>query len=1007
MSNSTKKFSELDRIENLDNSDILAVTDVDQVKSMHIRVGDLSSNVVLSDTNIASKAETIRNKLNDFNTGVGNGLKAQELWHSGAYRNSTYFLNYNNLANRPTIPTNLTELSNSNEFIRYNSSIQEMRVDGTDATERQMVTDYLPEGNDNLYYTNERVVTQIEANFGALFNNYSDTFDGGGIGDSLVDVAGAFQSTVSSQSSIIRVQDSDQSLRTSFKRGQVLRLYGASPSDSNIVSPPALSNFSVTPQGAFSTSGSSNAKIISYKIAFYNLKTGEVSEASAAKQITMYYDAGQGAGNEVIYDSSSSKFNTDNFITIDLNGYQEGNSPQGVLIYRKLPEDSQWKLVAVTGSKELPSWKDYHTFDYNSWSGKNSVDNSFSTITHFPLTAPTESSGLRGWTDVTIDSISPTSTYFDIVISPSVWVNPDNVVSLAHNDTSTINSAITSKANSGRRSLSLNAKTYNASHIIVPNDFGLIGTANITKIRKLPWTGYNGGSADNSLIKTLQSTNAQNLSFVGIDFDGNLQNQYLLNDTTDFTLNYLVNLGSNPQSTIIDRSKFLNSIGGGIYSTSPNEFKMTASEIVNSGVTDRFEFSPLIVDSGSTTILTGNRFENFTDSIDASVTSEGAIANNIIKACGSGLFVYGSTFLVSSPNVLMGAANEFLSSPDILNSEFDSINIYLAQLENVPPYTSDVFTYQENGAAFDLAQSSVTGQSGNVVYRANLVQQLSDGSTQVYGDRVGPGATGINGAAFNNFVVGKRYRIIETGNANWTAHGALSDLPGTEFVWTGSTTASGSSGFATPSEFVGYASNGPITFTDVPASEPHINRDRGEFQFQLQGADFDRMRSGIYAPANLQSLYNAEVTAGRQPAGSKHLGIAYSASYRYFAQVGVISGSATLSTTYNHPTNSNYDASTTNPVYTVNITQIERKPLAVGNYVRLSSSHGLSLHNDTGATKLGQIVAIGPEGDIITIKYWGAGDGSTAGTGGCTAGADSTGTINIIDDFVMAQGLIK
>ena len=111
---------------------------------------------------------------------------------------------------------------------------------------------------------------------------------------------------------------------------------------------------------------------------------------------------------------------------------------------------------------------------------------------------------------------------------------------MAHNDTSLITAAISSKSTSGRRSLSLNAKTYNATHISVPDDFGLVGTANITKIKKLPWSGYNGANADNSLVKSTQPTNAQNISFVGVDFDGNLLNQYLLNDDSDPSLNFLV-----------------------------------------------------------------------------------------------------------------------------------------------------------------------------------------------------------------------------------------------------------------------------------------------------------------------------------------------------------------------------------------------------------------------------------------------------------------------------------
>ena len=1005
----TKKFSQLDRIQTLDATDIFAVTDVDQTKSMKIQTDDLS-NVILSDTNLTAKSETIRDKLNLFQSGVGNGLKAQELWDNGQYRNSTYFLNYDNLNNTPVRITELGQLGNSTEFVNYNSGSTLMEVSGTGATARIMTTDFLQEGVSNLYYTDERVVTQITQNFGTLFNSYSDTFDGGGVGDSLQDVLGTFQTPVSGQSAVIRVQDPTSTVRTNFTSGQVLRLYGASLTDSNIETAPAAGDFTVSVSTGFTDDSSvGNSRNFSYKIAFFNLKTGEVTPASSAKDVDVAY------GGAVVYDDSSSVFNTDNFVSIDVSGYAVGNDPQGVLIYRKLIADSDWKLIAVLGDKDLPSWKDYHTFDYTDWSGKNSSDNSYNSITHFPLTSPVNAS--RGWTDVTISSIVESTNHFDIVLSSSCFINSfgGNVVQMAHNDTGLINAAITAKSTSGRRSLSLNAKTYNATHIDIPNDFGLIGTANITKIKKLPWSGYKGADANNTLISSIFSTNAQNISFVGIDFDGNVANQYLLQDSVDQTLNFLINLGSNPSSVIIDRSRFLNSVGAGIYATSPNQFKMTASEIVNSGVTDRYTFSPLVIDGGSTTIITGNRFENFTDNIDASITSEGAIANNIIKACGSGLFVYGSTFLVSSPNVLMGAANEFLASPDILNSEYDSINIYLEQLEDTPPWTSDVFAYQENGAAFDLAYSS-TSINGAIVYRQNLVRQLSDGTSQIYGDKIGPAVKGIDGNTHNTFVVGKRYRIVEPGDANWGGIGAVNNLAGTEFISTG-TTVSGSSGYATSSEFSGYSTNAPISWTDVPASASHIDRSKGQFQFQISDPDYTRLKTGIYAPSNLQTLYTANTQTSVSdatkihPFGSSHVGVAWSASYRYDATVATITGPGAFSTTYTDPGgNTNYNASTAHPVYVgMPITPIVETPIAVGNYVRIFDHGTFALHQTPTTGDLGQIVAIGPDSATVTIKFWGCGDGSTS-DGGCTNGsvnANISPTLNIIDDFVMAQGLIK
>ncbi|MDB4576088.1 hypothetical protein N9091_00055 [bacterium] len=1009
MPDSTKKFSQLDSITTLDSNDIFAVTDVDQTKSMKISTANLS-NVILSDDNINSKASIIRNKLNAISASSGNGLYAQNLWYNGEYRNGAYLQNYENISGTPVLVTDLSQLNNTSEYVKYSGGeAPQMVVSGGGATDRTMTTNFLPEGSNNQYYTDPKVLSVLDANFGRLFNNYSDTFDGGGLGDSLIDVAGLFTNATSYQSSTIRVADGDKIIRQSFIKGQIVRLYGAALSESNLSSVPnAASNLTVSTQGGFTNATGTNSRNFSYKIAFYNMGTGEVSQASSAISVDVYF------GGNVVYDETSSAFNTDNFVKLDLTGYAVG---QGVLIYRKLVADTNWKLVAVLGDKELPSWNDYHTFDHVAWSGKSSTDNSFTAVTHFPLTAPTGPA--RGWVDSTIQSITESEAYIDITLTSTLYTNTNYVVQIAHNDTSLINEAITQKSIAGRRSLSLNAKVYNATHIDIVNDFGLIGVANVTKIKKLPWSGFKGTNGDNSLIKSTQSTNAQNISFVGVDFDGNLANQFLLNDTTDTTLNYLINLGSNPTAVTIDRTRLKNTIGGGIYATSPNEFKMTASEIVNSGVTDRFEFSPLIVDNGNTTIITGNRFENFTDHIDASITSEGAIANNIIKACGSGLFVYGSTFLLSSPNVLMGAANEFLSSPDILNSDYDSINIYLSSLEDTPPWTSDRMVYQENGSAFDLSQSS-TAFSSSIIYRLNMIQQLSDGTSVIYGDKVGPGALGIDGNAHNTFIIGKRYRIAVPGDVVWTNYGATNTLAGTEFIYTesgGDTTPAGTTGYATSSEFAGYSTNAPIVWTDVPGSNENITRSLGQFQFQIQSLAYDQLKTGIYSPASLQSLYAANtktsVADGTRihPFGSSHVGVAWSASYRYDAQVATITGSGAWSSELVNTDNAAYTASKTHPVYTVNITQIQNRPIAVGNYVRIDGHTGFAMH--TGSTgALGLVVHVGVDVDTISIKYWTQGD-STAGAdaggnaAGCTQGTANVGTINIVDDFVMAQGLIK
>ena len=226
-------------------------------------------------------------------------------------------------------------------------------------------------------------------------------------------------------------------------------------------------------------------------------------------------------------------------------------------------------------------------------------------------------------------------------------------------------------------------------------------------------------------------------------------------------MNYLLDFGINSKSLLLDRVRITNAPAGGIWATSPVELKMNTSEIINSGVTDRYNYSPLVADNGQDTMIVGNRFQNYTDFIDTSVTNKGIVANNVIDNCGSGLFVYGSVFFISSPNVLMGPAQEFLPTPDILNSEYDLINLDLSSAQDqVSAFNSPIHVYQENGAVFDL--SATAGSINSVEYRAFYLSKAAAGVEEIYGTSTTAGS----------FIEGKRYTILTLGNtsqAQWTA----------------------------------------------------------------------------------------------------------------------------------------------------------------------------------------------------------------------------------------------
>lgn len=960
----TKRISELTAISSPDNLDLFLLSDWDETQSKKITFSDLKSSIIDSETFTANQALLVA-ALNSYNPNADgkNTLQASSLHYNGAYRGGAYFLTYANISGTPTIPTNLSQLTNSTGFVRYKTDTGKMIYSGD--TTVTMSSDYVNEGITNKFYTDARADARVNQLFGGLFNTYNSTFDQGDVRDSLSGQAGTFVSTRVSesetQSKTIRV--SDVNIRSSFSTGQVLRLYGASVASNNTV---LATGLSLSVQGFLTAAeGTAGYTKFSYKVAEFDVETGEISPATAVAQSSVIKTP-VALGATPTLDA----FNTTNFIRLN---FTSTPVDKGIAVYRQVGNVGDYKLIAVLGRKEVDtgSWIDYHTFDYTSWSGKDVNDNSYTSITHFPLTAP--ASALRGWADKFITSIVDNANSFDLVLDDWVFINlPDGTgnlsVAISHNDTSIIRNAILTNSTAGKKSIVLNAKTYNTAQLSMPDNFGLVGTSYITKIRKLPWTGGESGTDNAKLIVSASATNATGISIVGVDIDGNFAEQFLFADSTTLNKNYLLDFGIGCNSLLLDRVRITNVPAGGIWATSPVEFKMNTSEIVNSGLTDRYDYSPLVADSGQTTIITGNRFENFTNYVDVSVTNKGVVTNNIINNCGSGLFVYGSVFFLSSPNVLMGPANEYLPTPDILNSEYDLINIslYEAAASN-DDYQSPNHVYQENGAVYDLSQTD--GSSPSLEYRAFFISKTAQGVEELYGTTYTPA----------NFTVGKRYTILSLGTtsqSNWNTAAGTSGLAydvGSSFICAAVSTGTGT---ATSGGVDG------IVINDRPAG---MDRTLGQFAFDIPSATVQAIKTanGAYSYSTLKT------------ANALHEGIGWSASYRHEVTAATISGSGSWAVDAVLGLSPTYTITTLNTLY-----------LALNQRVRFKGSTHAGWSNPNSVFE-GTVQSIGAEAAgerTVTIKFQGAGGGTNQLTTTLVNGTG--GSLNIIDTFVMAQGRI-
>lgn len=735
----TIKFSELNPIITPAANDIFALTDLSEGTSKHVTFSDLKSSII--DANLfLDDADDIITALNG-SPSASNDLRSTFLWGGSAYQEGTYYLEYSNFANTPTIPADISDLTNSTGFLTFDQSTTPDRVvyAPTSGSVIPITTSFIAEGT-NLYYTDARVEDFLDVNFETYFNQFSTSFEEASTSDSYFNISGTFQSISGSgeemQSNIIRIANT--TISDSYVAGQPLRVFGTflPDGDNPNLATAKLTSVSST-MSVDVVNFPSGAETFSYRIAEFDLETGEISPANSPQSVSIGIPGGDPSPN--IY----AVFNQTYFLRVNFTGLTAG---RGVLVYRSAPVDGgSYKLIAVLGPKDVGSnsWIDYYNEDFNSWTGKAS-DNSYSDIVHFPLTPP--SAAARGWSDTSIANVDVQSSYIDVTLSDTLFINSDAICTVAHDDTSVIQSAIDNNNAVGIKSLTLNAKDYVITDLTIPDNFGLQGTANITKLIRMPFGNL---TTNPNQIRSSTTNGATSISFVALDIDGNAINQYLFADSTILDANYALTFGENPVDVLIDKVRILNPIGGGIYARNHSSFKMVGSEIKDSGLSDRLPnlYSPMVLTGGTNLLVSASRFENFTDNVDVSITDKGSVTGNIINNCGSGLFTYGSRFLSTESNVLIGPTNEFISAADTLNSEFDSVNITLqnAYLANAA-YTSSNYKYQENGLNYDLtanAAASAINQGGSdgdvavVYYDTFFIQENAAGVEEIYDSNTG------------------------------------------------------------------------------------------------------------------------------------------------------------------------------------------------------------------------------------------------------------------------------
>lgn len=600
-------------------------------------------------------------------------------------QNSTYYLDYTNLTNTPNIVSIVNQQIGSFGFITDLDSF---------------TTDDLVQGQNNLYLDQTNFNTFFEPAFGEAYKVVSGDFPEESVRDSSGSITGS-PLTTSSATTVINITNAADVER--FFQGKKIRIYGASASP--LVSIPTPSNPAATKRGFVGEFA--GASSVRYKVIQFNLNTGEYSPTS----------------NEtgVLTGINFDKFNTDNNVLVT---FSRASTEYGILVYRSVGSAS-FVLIDVLGPLQLGgetvniTYTDYGKFNHVTWSRKNkdagNVYDGNTGLMHFPAFVTATNISGRGWVETTVSSIDTVARR--ISVSESLYFN--NNIIISEDDTEQIQNAVNQRTSLGVNSLTLNNRRYIVSRLDIPNDFVFLGRGQSTVLRKLAWDS----GTTNKVISALNST-SENIVLSNFSIDGNMQNQWLKSETSDRYVNYAIDLKDNGIGNTVDRVRMSNVIAGGLSSSKPTKLMVDRSRFENSGMSDLIEYAPLLADDGEELVITNNIFKNFTAAIDISLSDNGVFTSNVVENVGSGVFTYGSKFLISAPNIIRGPAGEFIPGPDVLNSVYDSVNI---KLEPGTVFTSDVYGYQENGLDFDL-----TSNEAELSYRLDKIRLVAN-AEELYG----------------------------------------------------------------------------------------------------------------------------------------------------------------------------------------------------------------------------------------------------------------------------------
>ena len=499
-----------------------------------------------------------------------------------------------------------------------------------------------------------------------------------------------------------------------FYVGEKVKVFGISTStDSAPVPNPSSGSFSVDKIGTATA-----VNTYYYWAAEYVYRTGKVSACTEIGPAI-------GIGHTELND-----FNDLNHNVVTMARSSQNN---GLLIYRQqhvgvgAASDrniGDSKLIGILGPKELGTatsnikWQDYGTYDKTAWSPNGTLNEYDADQIHFPNIGT--DAQRRGWLIDTVESIGINN----IVLTGQGllnigFVNPETTttaeVKVVHDNTYALSNAIDITVEDGGNYLNLPSGTYLTNNLVLPTGFTLKGNGKNTIIKQQYFAqdSTDGHGTDLALTGNFvgvgvgtdidSDPTATDMTIQDVTIDGNSGNNIRFGSpAVENSSNSFLVYFKNITSSLIKGVEVRNSPSHALQVENSNRLSIENCSIVDGGITDRYVFFPIYAQNSNVLRLNDSVIENFSGPVDLSATSVVSTGGNIIRNSGTGLRMYASGKITTTNNILLGPADEYIPSPDIYDSDFNSLNISFSKTTGLVNADAPTIQYIRDGNPFDL-----------------------------------------------------------------------------------------------------------------------------------------------------------------------------------------------------------------------------------------------------------------------------------------------------------------